>query len=48
VEQLAHFLEAAARRCFGSWTADQIELIRSELSSTGSRYTTLARFPFDG
>ena len=27
------------------WTADSFELIRSELSPHGSRYTTLARFP---
>lgn len=32
-------------RFFGEWVADKIELIRSELSSTGSRYTTLADIP---
>ena len=30
-----------AERFFGEWTADHVELIRSELSSEGSRYTTL-------
>jgi 2'-5' RNA ligase len=30
---------------FGEWTANHVELIRSELSSTGARYTTLAEIP---
>ncbi|HWD93735.1 MAG TPA: RNA 2',3'-cyclic phosphodiesterase [Verrucomicrobiae bacterium] len=30
---------------FGEWTANHVELIRSELSSSGSRYTTLAEIP---
>jgi RNA 2',3'-cyclic 3'-phosphodiesterase len=30
---------------FGEWTADKVELIRSELLSGGSRYTTLATIP---
>ncbi|MBI3876958.1 MAG: RNA 2',3'-cyclic phosphodiesterase [Verrucomicrobia bacterium] len=29
---------------FGSWRADRVELIRSELASDGSRYTRLAEF----
>ena len=32
-------------RFFGEWVADRIELIRSELSSSGSHYTTLANIP---
>ena len=31
-----------AERFFGEWVADKVELIRSELSSNGSHYTTLA------
>jgi 2'-5' RNA ligase len=30
---------------FGEWTANHVELIRSELLSGGSRYTTLAEIP---
>ena len=30
-----------AERFFGEWTANHVELIHSELSSTGSRYTTI-------
>jgi 2'-5' RNA ligase len=30
---------------FGEWTANHVELIRSELSSSGSRYTTQASIP---
>ena len=37
-------LDMATRR-FGEWTADKVELIRSELASDGARYTTLATFP---
>ncbi|HXS67255.1 MAG TPA: RNA 2',3'-cyclic phosphodiesterase [Candidatus Polarisedimenticolia bacterium] len=33
-------------RSFGEWTANNIELIRSELLPGGSRYTTLAEIPF--
>ena len=29
-------------RCFGEWTADRVEIIRSEPSPAGSRYTTVA------
>ena len=35
-------------RFFGEWMTDQVELIRSELSSSGSRYSTLAAFPLLG
>jgi 2'-5' RNA ligase len=43
-ERIARFVEAAAERRFGAWRAGEVELIRSEPSPTGSRYTTLARF----
>jgi 2'-5' RNA ligase len=38
-------IEKAQRQFFGEWTANHVELIRSELSSSGSRYTTLAEIP---
>ena len=45
----AEALEKAALgisdRFFGKWAADKVELIRSELSSSGSHYTTLANIP---
>jgi 2'-5' RNA ligase len=44
-EVIACFLQRAANRRFGAWTADHLELIRSELSPDGSRYTCLAKFP---
>ncbi len=37
-----------ADRCFGQWTATEVELIRSVLSSEGASYTTLAAVPFLG
>lgn len=42
--KLAEFLHAKANSEFGHWSCSEIELIRSELSDEGSRYTTLARF----
>jgi 2'-5' RNA ligase len=44
-DALAKFGVAAAARGFCSWSAEELELIRSELSPGGSRYTTMARFP---
>lgn len=41
-EMLAKFVAGAATRRFGQWRASEVELIRSELLPTGSRYTTLA------
>lgn len=41
--RLARFVESAATRRFGQWRASEVELIRSELLPSGSRYTTLAR-----
>ena len=37
----AHLLE---KRLFGEWPAHEIEIIRSELSPAGARYTSLAAF----
>jgi 2'-5' RNA ligase len=44
-EVIAAFVQSAADRAFGAWTAAKIELIRSELSSAGSHYTCLTEFP---
>jgi len=43
-EIIASFVKNAANRQFGVWTAAHFELIRSELSPDGSRYTCLAKF----
>lgn len=47
-ESLSKLAEAMAERFFGEWVADKVELIRSELSSAGSRYTTVETFPLLG
>src|SRR5262245_40801171 len=44
-EILAQSAARHASRQFGNWTADHVELIRSELSSGGSRYTVLENAP---
>ena len=44
-ESIASFVNGAVTRKFGTWTADRIGLIRSELAPGGSRYTTLAEIP---
>jgi 2'-5' RNA ligase len=36
------FLKSRARTSFGMWTADRVELMRSELSSTGAIHYPLA------
>jgi len=36
---------AMAGRFFGQWTADRVEIIRSELLAQGSRYTPVAVVP---
>jgi 2'-5' RNA ligase len=43
---LIEILEREAQPVFGVWTADAIELMRSELSDQGARHTSLARIPF--
>ena len=44
-DALARLGAAMAERFFGQWRADKIEIIRSELSSMGARYTTVATIP---
>jgi 2'-5' RNA ligase len=43
-EKLRRFLDEAVAMRFGTWQAEGVELIRSELSAQGSRYTTLDVF----
>ena len=45
INGLTNESEAMKNRIFGEWTAREIEIIRSELSPTGARYTSLAAFP---
>jgi len=45
-ERLARFVEAAVKRSFGGWSANEVLLMRSELSSAGSKYHELARIGF--
>jgi RNA 2',3'-cyclic 3'-phosphodiesterase len=47
-EILSKFALGLAESFFGEWVADKVELIRSELSSGGARYTTVAEFPLSG
>jgi len=42
INELKAYVEAMKDRVFGEWTAREIEIIRSELSATGPRYTPLA------
>lgn len=44
-EILSRLAARMAEKSFGDWMGDEVELIRSELSSAGARYTTLASFP---
>jgi 2'-5' RNA ligase len=44
-EALAKVASGLAARFFGAWTADKIEIIRSQLSPDGARHTTLATVP---
>jgi len=39
---LARHLEQAGQRDFGSWPVEQVDLMQSDLSSAGPRYTRLA------
>jgi 2'-5' RNA ligase len=43
-EKLRRFLDESVTTRFGTWQAEGLELIRSELSAQGSRYTTLDVF----
>jgi len=42
-ERLARSCSAAAHRRFGAWTADTVHVVRSDLASSGSRYSTITR-----
>lgn len=44
---IADFVQSAVERCFGVWSASEVELIESELSPGGSRYTTVAKFSLE-
>lgn len=44
-ETLARLAHGMTDRLFGEWTAREVELVRSELSPVGARYTTLASIP---
>jgi 2'-5' RNA ligase len=44
-QDLARLASAMARKVFGQWTADRVEIMRSELSSNGARHTILATAP---
>jgi len=44
-DMLSALAKTMDEEIFGEWTADHVELIRSELSSTGPRHTTLASLP---
>ena len=47
-EALARVAAGMAGRFFGEWPAVEIELVRSELSPKGARYTCLAAVPLAG
>jgi RNA 2',3'-cyclic 3'-phosphodiesterase len=42
IEKLAAHAQAVKDRLFGEWTADEVKLIRSDLSPGGARHTLLA------
>jgi 2'-5' RNA ligase len=44
-EGLAKLAAGLAARFFGAWTADKVEIIRSQLAPDGAHYTTLATVP---
>jgi 2'-5' RNA ligase len=44
VRDLAVRAQSLEKRLFGEWTAQEIEIIRSELSPAGARHTSLAVF----
>ncbi|TAK98445.1 MAG: RNA 2',3'-cyclic phosphodiesterase [Verrucomicrobia bacterium] len=43
--QLAQFVESAVGRKFGAWRCSEVELIQSQLSPSGSQYSTIEVFP---
>ena len=48
VRDLVGRAESLGAQSFGEWTAREIEIIRSELSPNGARYTSLASCPLGG
>jgi RNA 2',3'-cyclic 3'-phosphodiesterase len=44
IEELVERAKAIQDRQFGDWTAQEVEIMRSELSPTGARHTPLAAF----
>jgi 2'-5' RNA ligase len=48
VEQLAEAVKTGKGRVFGQWTATDVELFRSELSSQGARHSLVAAIPLTG
>ncbi len=47
-QAMAAQAEELAEAAFGQWTATGLEIIRSQLSPTGARYSTLKSIPFPG
>ena len=47
-ERLAGHARAMAERLFGEWTAEEVQIMRSELSPQGARHTVLATVPLEG
>ena len=45
---LANLAHRMSGRFFGEWTADKVELLRSELSADGARHSVVAIFPLQG
>jgi 2'-5' RNA ligase len=43
IKELAKVAEAMQRQFFGAWTASEVDIIKSELSSEGARYSTMDR-----
>jgi len=48
VEALVNRALTLRDRDFGGWTANEVELVRSELSPDGARHTVLGAFPLRG
>jgi RNA 2',3'-cyclic 3'-phosphodiesterase len=46
-DTLSRLAEAMQESVFGEWTADCVDIIHSQLSPGGSRYTTLASLPLN-
>ena len=47
-EILANLAHRMTGRFFGEWTADKVELMRSDLLSDGARHSVVATFPLQG